>query len=205
MLTEIDFSVYLICIIIGVIAAASYAFYNKSILGGFVKRLIEEGCDSEENGLSLRELGYDKSGLVRFALRPESSLSRVVKRYAPAEAGASANGAVRVNGRRVSDTMLDKSVFFIEEGSLEKAERTYVSHGTTVFSLVLTAIVFLFVMAASYFLIPLVTDIGNTMMNGFMENGENTLVKITGSEDYDFSDVIEADRLEQEKEANRKK
>ena len=37
-----------------------------------------------------------------------------------------------------------------------------------------------------------------------MESGENTLVKITGSEDYDFSEVIEADRLEQEKEANRK-
>lgn len=203
MLTEVDFSVYLICILVGVAAAAAYAFYNKSILGGFVKRLIEQGCDSEENGLSLRELGYDKSGLLRFSLRPESSLSRVVKRYTPAEAGAFDAKAVRVNGRKAADTTLDKSVFYIEEASLEKAERTYVSHGTTVLSLVLTAIVFFFVMAASYFLIPFITDLGNNMMNGF--KGENTLIKITGSEDYDYSDVIEADRIEQEKEANKKK
>ncbi len=204
MLTEVDFSVYLICIIIGVVAAVVYAFYNKSILGGFVKMLIEQGCDSEENGLSLRELGYDKSGLVRYSLRPESSLSRVVKRYTPAESGSSVNNSVRVNGRRVADASLDKAVFYIEESSLEKAERTYVSHGTTVLSAVLTAIVFFFVMAVSYFLLPLITDFGNSMMNGF-KGGENTLIKITGSEDYDFSDVIEADRLEQEKEANRKK
>ena len=203
MLTEVDFSVYLISIFIGVIAAVGYAFYNKSILGGFVKRLIEQGCDSGENGLSLRELGYDKSGLVRFALRPEGSLSRVVKRYSPEEASASFGNVVRVNGKRVADTMLDKCVFYIEESSLEKAEKTYVSHGTTVLSVVLTAIVFFFVLAASYFLIPLVTDIGNSMMNGF--KGEDTLVKITGSEGYDFSDVIEADRIEQEKEANKKK
>jgi len=199
MLTEIDLSVYLICVFIGIVIAAVYAFYNKNILGSFVRRLLEEGCDSEENGLTLRELGFDKSSLVRFALRPTSSLTRVVE-FTSGEETAEGGEKVKARGRRSPKTDLDSAVFYIPAEKAEKASRTYDSHGTTILSVALTIVVFFFVFVVSYFLLPLIFDVTNS----FYSDDGGGLIKITGSEDYDFSDVIEADRLEQEKHANKK-
>ena len=195
MLSDVDFSVYLVCIFCGVLLGAVYAFYNKSILGSFVRSLIDSGCTKPESGKTLKELGFDKKPLLRFALRDGSSLSYVVKGRPLAVEVPEAEAAKekkRTFGKSAK-VNLDNMVYYLDPEKIEKAERTYDNQGTTVLSVALTAIVFFFVLAASYFIIPLIFDLGDSIRTSFGRKETSELVKITGGENYDFSDVIAED------------
>ena len=62
----------------GIIAAAALAFYDRNVLGSFVRAIIREGCLSPEEAKPLWELGFAKNGAVKASLRSQTKLGRVV-------------------------------------------------------------------------------------------------------------------------------
>lgn len=63
---------------IGVLIASGMSFYNKWILGSFVRKLLEEKAETPDSGKTLEEAGFAKNPLVRRALRTNLALRRVV-------------------------------------------------------------------------------------------------------------------------------
>ncbi len=66
--------------IIGVYIAIIIIFINKKTIGRLVKKLLSASADSEESAVSLKELGLEKKPSLRYALRPSSTLSNIIKR-----------------------------------------------------------------------------------------------------------------------------
>jgi hypothetical protein len=58
---------------LGVILASFAAVFNKKAHGGFVRTLIECGCNSPENAKTLSELGLERSALVKAAIKSKSA------------------------------------------------------------------------------------------------------------------------------------
>jgi hypothetical protein len=54
-------------------------FYNRQIVGGAVRRMLEKKVHSREEAITLSELGYKKNFLMRSLFRDSNSLRRVVK------------------------------------------------------------------------------------------------------------------------------
>ena len=63
---------------IGVLIASGMSFYNKWILGSFVRRLLDDRAETPGSGKTLEEAGFGKNFLVRRALRTNLTLRRVV-------------------------------------------------------------------------------------------------------------------------------
>ena len=67
-------------IIIGVFIAVVITYINKKTIGKLVNKLLALPADSEENAVSLRDIGFENKGALRYALRPTSTLSSVIKK-----------------------------------------------------------------------------------------------------------------------------
>ena len=80
-------------IYIGSLIACIVMFYNRQIVGGAVRRMLEMKIDGKEKALTLCELGYKKNFFVRTLFRDSSSLHRVVKCVEEEEFYAEQNAA----------------------------------------------------------------------------------------------------------------
>ncbi len=70
----------IIALAVGMIAAAIMTAYTRIGLGGFVRALLEQKCDSPATAKTLMELGYFRSSMIRRALLRDSALKLVVRR-----------------------------------------------------------------------------------------------------------------------------
>ncbi|MBQ7780353.1 MAG: hypothetical protein IJ404_07655 [Clostridia bacterium] len=103
-------------IIIGAFIAVVIAFINKKTIGKLVDKLLALPADSEENAVTLDEIGLGKKGSLRYALRPSSTLSSIVKKTE--------------DGR-----------LYIQEDQQYRAEKIYTQSRLSVLTLILSAII----------------------------------------------------------------
>ena len=64
---------------IGMCFAAFASVYNKKVLGDVVRKILSMEALSPDTALTVEELGYEKSPIIRLALKKSTSLRRVVK------------------------------------------------------------------------------------------------------------------------------
>ena len=64
---------------IGIIVASAMTVHTKRGLGGFVRTLLNENCNSPENAKTLSELGYFQNIAVRRDLKKGVSLGKLVR------------------------------------------------------------------------------------------------------------------------------
>lgn len=69
----------IIAMMIGVVLAALWSIYDKRYLGGFIRKLMSEGCVSPDSAKTLYELGYDDKLGVRFAIKGNYTFSRWIR------------------------------------------------------------------------------------------------------------------------------
>ncbi len=67
-------------IILGVFIAIVIAFINKKTIGKLVDKLLALPADNEENAVTLDDIGFGKKSALRYALRPSSTLSNIIKK-----------------------------------------------------------------------------------------------------------------------------
>ena len=64
---------------IGIMIACVVMVYNRQVVGGAVRRMLEKKIHSKEDAVTLSELGYKKNFIMRSMFRDSNSLRRVVK------------------------------------------------------------------------------------------------------------------------------
>lgn len=69
----------IITMMIGVVLAALWSIYDKRYFGGFIRKLISEGCTSPGNAKTLYELGYDNKLGVRRAIKGNYTFYRWIR------------------------------------------------------------------------------------------------------------------------------
>ncbi len=132
---------------IGVVIASIAAVYQKQVIGAFVRKLLSEQATGEASALTLTEVGYAKNPFVRQALRDGAPLRKVVTLV---------DTVPRVEGEK-SDVKTAK--FFIAEEQSERAEMQYSGQGSTVLTVILSAVIFLAAAVAAVMLIPYLTGL----------------------------------------------
>ena len=103
-------------IIIGVFIAVVISFINKKTIGKLVDKLLSLPADSEQNAVTLEEIGFGKKGSLRYALRPSSTLSSIIKKTE--------------DGR-----------LYIQEDQQYRAEKVYTQNRLAIFTLIFSAII----------------------------------------------------------------
>ena len=100
-------------ICVGVILGFVGSFISKSIVGPFVRALIEKEATKEEKAITLSELGFSSKKLLKLALKEGSALRNIVTEL-PYFSNLGEN-----------TTPSEESRFYIPQDKLDKAKITY--------------------------------------------------------------------------------
>ena len=115
-------------IAVGLILAALLSCYVKHVHGGFIRRLLREGCTSPETAKSLYELGYFHNVTIRNQLTKGSAFGSLVQ------------SVDAVGEPAKTDRELSGARFYIPEDLRYRAEVRYDEKGSGRLSLILTVI-----------------------------------------------------------------
>lgn len=150
----------------GFVVAAIMAVYNKRVIGGFVKTVIDKDCLSPETAKTIVELEYGTDWFIKNALRTDTVLRRYVMR-APAEgetSDADTDATDADGGAKKKKTSAKKSAheqidfmtarFYIPEELKYTAEVRYASRGTNFVTLFISVVALAALAFAAIFLIP---------------------------------------------------
>ena len=105
-------------LMIGAFIAVVIGISNKLLVGKLVKSLLKAEATCPENAKTLKELGLNEKGFLRYALRDGSTLSVLINK---AENGG----------------------YFIPSDKAFRAENTYVSDRTTYLTMIIAAVIFI--------------------------------------------------------------
>lgn len=127
------------CIYIGFMIASVIYYYQKKVIGGFVRRVLELGANSPDTALTLTELGYQNHPAIRRELMGRGPLRKTVweveDNYREGE-----NGVLYCAREKALDLNLGK--FYISEEKRIEAELRYDNKGTDLFALIIAAVIF---------------------------------------------------------------
>lgn len=113
---------------LGLILAAGISCYLKTVHGGFVRRLLAEGCTTPETAKTLYELGYFHNISIRNQLRSGGTIGALVHR-------------VEAVGEPASDAAnLSAARFYIPEDLRYRAEFRYEKKGSGAPMMILTIV-----------------------------------------------------------------
>jgi ABC-type uncharacterized transport system permease subunit len=132
-------------LMVGVIIAAFVVLFHKKTLGKLVKKLFDEGAKTEATAKSLAELGLEKNKFLRYALRPDSTLRKIID-------------ATEVNG---------ELRYYIAEDNAYRAEVTYNPDGSSVLTVVIAILLILIVASVMLILIPDLIQMFKNAFNAF--------------------------------------
>lgn len=130
------------CMFIGLMLAAIFMFYQKKVIGAFVRALLGAKASNEDSAKTLKELGFESNMPVRSALRSGGTLRKLVW-----ETGD--NYLENENGVKYSARQIPMDVntarFYISEENRVRAELRYNEKGSDIFMLIITGLVFLMI------------------------------------------------------------
>lgn len=143
-------------IFLGILIGACSIFYNKRLVGAFVRSLIANSASDPDSAKTLEELGFEKNIFVRHALRDGSVLRKMVWE-------ANDNYTADASGFRFSARTqkmdINTARFYIDEENRVKADLRYSAKGTDVITLVIAVVVFFVTAYALLLFIPYITDL----------------------------------------------
>ncbi len=150
---DMDYKLLLWCIYGGILIAALYIGYQKSVVGRLVRALIEKGCDSPENALTLEQLGLEKHARIRAALKPKSTLSHMISAVFPSTFDDTKN-------------TFDFSAtrFYLSDEKKEKAAR-YCSEGSFLLTLLFAVLGGLIIVLLGYILVPYLSTLFTELLS----------------------------------------
>ena len=158
-MTNIEVLVW--ALFIGFVIASFMIFYHKRIIGSFVRALLDRQAVSADSALSIYDLGFEKNGLVKNALRSDATLRRLVWEVDD-------NMQKREDGvifsARTSTLDLNNAKFYIPSENKIRAELRYSAKGTDVFAIIIAVVIFMAVAYAALLLIPMISELISSML-----------------------------------------
>lgn len=123
---------------IGFMLAMILNYYQKKVIGAFVRSVIKQGAIDADNAKTLEELGYQNKPLIRRELQKYSALRKMVwevdDNYRTGE-----DGMLYCAREKSLDLNLGK--FYIPEERRIQAELRYDDKGSDIFALIISAAV----------------------------------------------------------------
>ncbi len=163
-----SFKLLVIGLYLGIVLASFVMFYNRRVLGGFVRKLDAENATAPDSAKTLSELGYEKNIFIKLSLRIGYSLRRVIN-FVP---GDGENGK-RVGGILANTTlthekvMLDSDKFFLPEEKRETTLRRFRTKGSGPLSILLTVLLGIVAVVVIFKLAPFVVGFIESFVAGF--------------------------------------
>ena len=145
--------VMIVCMFIGVVAAALISLYHKHVLGAFIRFLRASGAVDESTAIRLSDTKFNKNVFVRAAIRNGRTYSSVLRAVAPED-----KGAVK-SKRSERERVISESGYYIPEELSFRADNIFSKKGTTVLSAITGVLLFALVAAVSYVVVPQIIDI----------------------------------------------
>jgi hypothetical protein len=136
-------------LMVGVIIAAFVVLFHKKTLGKLVKKLFDEGAKTEATAKSLAELGLEKNKFLRYALRPDSTLRKIID-------------ATEVDG---------ELRYYITEDNAYRAEVTYNPDGSSVLTIVIAIVMFIGMTVILMTVIPDLIQMASNAADAFKSGG----------------------------------
>jgi len=164
------FKILIIGIYIGLIIASLFTFYNRRILGEFVRKLDSEGALSPETAKTLEELGYSKKRLVKLSLKRGYSLRRVIS-YTSA-ANTDENEEIKGENLANASTLgqkvdLSKDKFYLPEEKRDITVSRFRAKGSGPLSIVLLAVIGLVAVVLIFKIAPIIVNLLDSAVQGF--------------------------------------
>lgn len=144
---------------IGVVIASGVSFYNKWILGSFVRRLLAEKAETPGSGKTLEEAGFSKNPIIRRALRRNLALRRVVS-FDLGEADCS--DEVRLTADNIA-----KAKFFVPADRNFRADMMYNQKRNDILLILLALLAFFAAAFLSLSIIPDLTAMLSALVSSF--------------------------------------
>ncbi len=131
------------CIAIGVVLAILCTYYNRTVLGGFVRTLIASGALSMDSAMTLAEAGYDKNSFVKREILKGGMFRKMVFEVEDEIMIASEGHSFSARTKPID---LVTARFYVAEENRIMAEMRYDNRGANIFGVV-TSIIIIFAIA----------------------------------------------------------
>ena len=156
----------------GVLLGSLLIFYNRNVLGAFIRVLLENGATSPSTAKTLEETGFLNNFFVRAALRTRGTYRRIIHASSAAspldlppppltdgmqseteseEKNTGGKKKERMSRRRAS---LSEVKFFIPDNMAARARSIYSDKGINIFAIFMTIGLFLIVAILSILIVP---------------------------------------------------
>ncbi len=169
---------------LGVMIGSFLIFFNKKVLGSFVRALIEAQAFSPETAKTLAETGFTKNFFVRTALRSRGTYRKIIQSASvaasPLEIPPAPLPPAGENIQQDSDESdkkkkkkqyqrkiidISEMKFFIPDNMTARADSIYSDKGNSWIILLMTIGLFVLVSILSIIIVPLIVQ----MLNNFIE------------------------------------
>ena len=152
----------------GIVIASIVMYYNKTVLGGFIRKLDADGCLSDETAKSVEELGYAKNIFVKLSLKFGNTLRRVVSYTAiSAEDGTRVGGNLQEKGLKGKYLNFEITKFYIPENKRDTAIQRFDSKGSRWINIVAVAVLGIFVVMIAFKIAPFFVGLAEDALNSF--------------------------------------
>lgn len=125
------------CIAIGMIVAVFCVYYNRTVLGGFVRTLMESGALSSDDAMTLAEAGYEKNFFVKRALKKGGMFRKIVFEIEDEIKVASEGHSFSARSKPID---LDTARFYVAKENRIMAEMRYDNKGLDAFGVIVAII-----------------------------------------------------------------
>ena len=161
------FKILVIGLYIGIVIASLVMYYNKHVLGGFIRRVDELGALSPETARTLEELGYSKNPFIKLSLKTGYSLRRVIS-YVPSGEGSERAGGNLANAAYAKEKLeLLSDRFYIPQEKRDVTVGRFRVKGSGWLTVLLFAVVGIVAVVLVFKLAPFAVGLLESMIAGF--------------------------------------
>ena len=155
--------IVIVSFFIGIMIGALALYYQKRVIGSFVRALLNDGAADPENARTLEELGFSKNRFVRHALRNGSVLRKMVWE-------AQDNYTTDENGftfsARTKQMDINTARFYIDESNRIRADLRYNGSGNDILTILIGVVIFAVAAYALLLFVPYIVELLKTTVSG---------------------------------------
>ena len=156
-----NITVIIICLFIGVAAAACVSLYHKHVLGSFIRFLRSSGACDENTAVRLDKTKFSKNLFVKAAIKNGRTYASVLRSVLPKDV-PDPETASKKEKKRLKELILLQSGYYIPKDLSFRADNIFSKSGTSVLSALIGIVLFMVVAAISLVAVP---DIVNLFKN----------------------------------------
>ena len=151
--------VIIICLFIGVAAAALVSLYHKFVLGSFVRFLLDSGAKDEESAIRLDSTKFNKNFFVRRAIMNGRTYASVLRQITPENAPGG-----KLTYRQRAEA-LSATSFYIPEDLSFRADNIFSKRGTSVGSALFGVLLFVIVAGVCLLIVPAIVEMFSSFIS----------------------------------------